>query len=112
MKSEDQREREMKDLEAPLIDLEKEDDDKGKPEEEEEEEDPDDPDVILETHAALHGLPQDCPFTFLYLSSDDSIRVFTFLYLSSDDSIRDESLDSLTSIPPSSDDLHCLQTTR
>ena len=40
-----------------------------------EEEDPDHPDVILETHAAaLHGLPPDCPFTFLYLSSEDSTR--------------------------------------
>ena len=30
---------------------------------------------------------------------------FTFLYLSSEDSNRDESLDSLSDIPPSSDDL-------
>ena len=76
-------------MDVPLIDLEKEDGDKANPEEEEE--DPDDPDVILETYAALHGLPQDCPFTFLYLSSEDSSR--------------DESVDSLTETPPSSDDL-------
>ena len=56
-----------------------------------EQDEEDDSDVILETHAAPHGLPKDCPFTFLYLSSEDSNR--------------DEPLDVLTNALPSSDDL-------
>ena len=58
-KVEDATEKEPRDLDIPLIDLEKEEVEEPSPEED----DQDDPVVILETHA-LHGLPQDCPFTF------------------------------------------------
>ena len=89
MKFEDAKEKEPRDLDIPLIDLENEGAEDPSPEEEE---DQDDPDMILEIHAAaLHGLPQDCAFTFLYQSSEDSNR--------------DESLASLADPPPSSDDL-------
>ena len=71
MKPEEPADKEPKDLDRPLIDLEKEVAEEPDPKEE----DPDNPDVILETHAAsLYVLPPDCPFTFLYLSSEVSNR--------------------------------------
>ena len=44
----------------------------------------------METDATLHHLPEYCPFTFLYMSSEDS---------------RDESLNILSNVPLSSDDV-------
>ena len=59
LKSEDTKKQEPKDLEIPLIDLEKEPEEPTTTEDEDE-----DDDFILETHATLHHLPEDCPFTF------------------------------------------------
>ena len=58
MKAEDIKEKEPKDLDIPVIDLEKEAAEEPDPEEE-------DPDVILETHAAaLHVDRQTVPLPF------------------------------------------------
>ena len=85
MKEEDTKDREPRDLEIPLIDLQKDQEDQGR------EEDEDYDDVLLETHSSQHNLPQDCPLASLHLSSENSKR--------------DESLESLSDIPASSDDL-------